>query len=150
MVHGRSSLMESLVWLIPFLCVKRREKMKMKTHRDETKLKKRLFWLEKTFQDPQSNPPGESAQNVSKRVSFGRIVPPFFFESTESDRVYKYLHDSNSIFRAAGINSEIFFRLHGVGKRFCKSIGVIRKSRILGVLTVQNQSIHHRWGHHHM
>ena len=25
-VHGRSSLMESVVWLIPFLCVKRREK----------------------------------------------------------------------------------------------------------------------------
>ena len=27
---GRSSLMESLVWLIPFLCVKRRDKMKKK------------------------------------------------------------------------------------------------------------------------
>ena len=25
-MHGRSSLMESLVWLFPFLCVKRREK----------------------------------------------------------------------------------------------------------------------------
>ena len=25
-MHGRSSLMESLVWLIPFLCEKRREK----------------------------------------------------------------------------------------------------------------------------
>ena len=25
-MHGRSSLMESLVWLIPFLFVKRREK----------------------------------------------------------------------------------------------------------------------------
>ena len=37
MVHGRSSLMESLVWLIPFLCVKRREKRreKMKEKRRE-------------------------------------------------------------------------------------------------------------------
>ena len=25
-VHGRSSLMESFVWFIPFMCVKRREK----------------------------------------------------------------------------------------------------------------------------
>ena len=32
-----------------------------------------------------------------------------FFESSESDRVFKCLHDSNSVLRAAGINSEIFF-----------------------------------------
>ena len=36
----------------------------------------------------------------------GRIIPPFFFESSESDRVFNYLHDSNSIFRARGIKSE--------------------------------------------
>ena len=46
-MHGRSSLMVSLVWLIPFLCVKRREKRekeerekmkeKMKRDRDETR-----------------------------------------------------------------------------------------------------------------
>ena len=30
----------------------------------------------------------------------------FFFESSESDRVFNYLHDSNSIFRVGGINSE--------------------------------------------
>ena len=51
-MHGRASLMESLVWLIPFLCVKRREKRakrrekmkekikgssEKKRHRDETK-----------------------------------------------------------------------------------------------------------------
>ena len=39
---------------------------------------------------------------------FGRIIPPFFFESSESGRVFNYLHDSNSIFRAGRINSEIF------------------------------------------
>ena len=53
-----------------------------------------------------SNPPDESAQNVSKNNPFGRIIPPFFFESSESERVFNYLHDSNSILRAAGINSE--------------------------------------------
>ena len=41
-----------------------------------------------------------------KKIPVGRIIPPFFFESSESDRVFIYLHDSNSIFRAQGINSE--------------------------------------------
>ena len=53
-------------------------------------------------------PPDELAQNVSKKIPFRRIIPPFFFESSESDRVFNYLHDSNSIFRAAGTNSETF------------------------------------------
>ena len=30
----------------------------------------------------------------------------FFCKSSESDRVFNHLHDSNSIFRARGINSE--------------------------------------------
>ena len=46
------------------------------------------------------NPPDESARNVSKNIPFGRIFPPFFFGISESDRVFNYLHDSNSIFRA--------------------------------------------------
>ena len=33
-----------------------------------------------------------------KKIPLGRIVPPFFFESSESDRFF-FLHDSNSIFR---------------------------------------------------
>ena len=41
-----------------------------------------------------------------RKIPFGRIIPPFFFESSESDRVLNYLHDSNSIFRARGIKSE--------------------------------------------
>ena len=32
-VHGRSSLVESFVWFIPFLCIKRREKMEEKIKR---------------------------------------------------------------------------------------------------------------------
>ena len=34
-MHGRSSLMESLVWLFPFLCVKRREKKKREDEREK-------------------------------------------------------------------------------------------------------------------
>ena len=40
-----------------------------------------------------------------EKITFGRIIPPFF-ESSESDRFFKHLHDSNSIFRAGWINSE--------------------------------------------
>ena len=53
----------------------------------------------KNVREP-SNPPDELAQNVSKKITVGRIIPPFFFESSESDRVFNYLHDSNSMFRA--------------------------------------------------
>ena len=38
--------------------------------------------------------------------------PHLFFESSESYRVFNYLHDSNSIFRGAGINTEIFIDEH--------------------------------------
>ena len=41
----------------------------------------------------------ELAQNVSKQVPFRRLIPPFFFESSESDRVFNDLLTSNSIFR---------------------------------------------------
>ena len=37
-----------------------------------------------------------------------------FFESSEPDRVFIYLHDSNSIFRAAGIVSEGVLGRHGI------------------------------------
>ena len=54
-----------------------------------------------------SNPPDELAQIVSKKkITVGRIILPFFFESSESDRFFNYLPDSNSIFRARRINSE--------------------------------------------
>ena len=33
-MHGRASLMESLVWLIPFLFLKRREKKKREDERE--------------------------------------------------------------------------------------------------------------------
>ena len=116
-MHGRSSLMESLVWLIPFLCVKRREKKKRQKKREyereneETKSReiemKRGEQIQKHVSGP-SKPPDELAQNVSKKKNPRRTNYSFFFffESSESDRVFNYKHDSNSIFRAGRINSE--------------------------------------------
>ena len=74
----------------------------------EREMKEKLIFCLKNVSGP-SNPPDELAKNVSKKILFGRITPPFFFESSESDRVFNYLHASNSIFRAGRINSEIFF-----------------------------------------
>ena len=69
---------------------------------------KKLSFFAKNVSEP-SNPPDELAQNVSKIIPVGRIIPPFFFESSESDRVVNYIHDSNSIFRAGRIKSVSFF-----------------------------------------
>ena len=44
-----------------------------------------------------------------RKIPFGRIIPRFSFESSESYRFFNYLRDSNSIFRAAGIISEGVF-----------------------------------------
>ena len=57
-----------------------------------------------------SNPPDEIAQHVSKKSPSDELFLLFFFESSESDRVFNYLHDSNAIFRAGRINSEWVFR----------------------------------------
>ena len=65
----------------------------------------------KNFSGP-SNLLDELHQNVSKTF-FGRIIP-LFFEISESDRVFNYLHDSNSIFWAGIINSEWVFG-RGIG-----------------------------------
>ena len=56
-----------------------------------------------------SSPPDELAQNVSKKIPFGRIIPPFFLRKFRIWPFFNYLHDSNSICRAQGTNSEIFF-----------------------------------------
>ena len=55
---------------------------KIKRDKDE---RKEDFFV-KNVSEP-SNPPDELVQNVSKKkIPFGRIIPPFFFESSESDR----------------------------------------------------------------
>ena len=71
--------------------------------KEKMKREMKSFFFKKKVSGP-SNPPDELAQNVSKKIPFGRIIPPFSFESSESDRVFNFLHDSNSIFRALGIN----------------------------------------------
>ena len=68
--------------------------------RDERKVD---FFCEK------SNPSDESAQNVSKQYFSDELFLDFSFESSESYCDFYYLHDSNSICRAAGIISEGVF-----------------------------------------
>ena len=51
------------------------------------------------------NPPDESVQNVSKNSPSSNLP----FGSSESYLFFNYLHDMNSIFRVAGINSEKVF-----------------------------------------
>ena len=50
----------------------RRDKMKR-----EREVKKVVFFFKKNVSRP-SNAPDELAQNVSKKIPFGRIIPPFF------------------------------------------------------------------------
>ena len=47
-----------------------------------------------------------------RKIPCGRIFL-HFFQGSESDRVFNYLHDSNSIFRAAGNQFRRGFPLHG-------------------------------------
>ena len=49
------------------------------------------------FENPQTRQMNEPKM-FRKKSSVGRIILPFFFESSESDRVFNYLYDSNSIF----------------------------------------------------
>ena len=71
-------------------------------------MKERGFFCEKMFENtqiPQMNQPKMFRINSPSDELFLH----FFFESSESDRVFNYLHESNSIFRARRINSEIIF-----------------------------------------
>ena len=48
-----------------------------------------------------------NSPNMFRKKSLSdEIFLHFLFQNSESDRVFIYLHDSNSIFRAGGINSE--------------------------------------------
>ena len=52
-----------------------------------------------------------------KKIPSRRIIPPFFLQKFRIWPFLNYLHDSNSIFRAAGINSEgVFGRTVGPRK----------------------------------
>ena len=67
----------------------------MKRERNE---RKDVFFFENVSEPP--NPPDELAQNVSKKILSDELFLHFFFESLEFYRVFNYLHDSNSMFRA--------------------------------------------------
>ena len=69
---------------------------------------KRGDFFKKNVSRP-SNPPDELAQNVSKKNPSRTNYSSIFSAKVQNLAVFFiYLHDSNSIFRAAGINSEIF------------------------------------------
>ena len=71
-------------------------------------MKEKMFiFSKKMFEDPQTRQMIEP--KMFRKNCFGRIIPPFFFESSEYYRLFNYVHDSNSNFRARRINSEIFF-----------------------------------------
>ena len=57
------------------------------------------------FQDPQTRQVNQPKMFRKKSIS-DELFLHFFCKSSESYRVFNYLHDSNSIFRAGGINSE--------------------------------------------
>ena len=97
MVHGRSSLMESLVWLIPFLCVKRREKKKREDEREKKREKMngkmkekkkrdegKMIFFQKMFQDPQTRQ--MNWLNMFRKNPRRTNFPPFFCKSSESGR----------------------------------------------------------------
>ena len=61
------------------------------------------------------NPPDELAQNVSKKKTLSdELFLFFFFQSSESYRVFNYVHDSNSFFSGR----ENYFR-RGFGRQTC-------------------------------
>ena len=103
--------------------------------RDKDERKDDIFFVKNVSEHP--NPPDELAQNVSKKKNpFGRILPPFFFESSESDGFFNYLHDSNSIFRVGRINSEnISARTVTEADRFFLLVVSLRRGT--GVIFVQ-------------
>ena len=86
---------------------KMKGRMKEKMKRIEKKEKMIFFKKKKNVSRP-SNPPDELAQNVSKKIPVGRIIPPFFLQKFRIWPFFNYLHDSNSIFWAQGMKSEIF------------------------------------------
>ena len=64
-------------------------------------MKEKVFFFCKNVSRP-SNPPDELAQNVSKKIPSGRIIPPFFLRKCRIWPFLNYLHDSNSIFPGPG------------------------------------------------
>ena len=73
--------------------VKKRDKMKRRWKGEwkrkwrEEKRRKRWFFFEKNVSEP-SNPPDELTQNVSKKIPFVRIIPPFVCRKVQNVTVF--------------------------------------------------------------
>ena len=72
-------------------------RMKEKMKRREKKEKMNFFFEKEKFQNPQTRQMNEP-KNVSKKSFSDELFLHFSFESTESDSIFNYLHDSNSFF----------------------------------------------------
>ena len=81
---------------------KKREEARQEKRQDERErereMEEKISFL-KNVSRP-SNPPDELAKNASKKSFSDELFLHFFFESSESDRVFNHLLDSNSISRA--------------------------------------------------
>ena len=87
----------------------RQKQSETETEREERKRREKMKDIFPKNVSRPKNPPDELAQNVSKKNPLRTNYSSFSFESSESDRVFNYLHGSNSIFRAGEINSEWVF-----------------------------------------
>ena len=83
-------------------------KMKEKMKRDRGE---QFFFFRKMFQDPHTRQMKwlNMFRKKKKKLS-DELFIHFSFECSESERVFNYLHDSNSNFRAGRIHSECVFR----------------------------------------
>ena len=83
-------------------------KGRMKEKMKRREMKEKIIFSKKNVSEP-SNPPEELAQNVSKKIPSDELFLHFFFRKCRIWPFLNYLHDSNSIFWAQGIKSELFF-----------------------------------------
>ena len=81
----------------------------MKKRRDET----RCIFFKKNVSGP-SNPPDELAQNVSKKIPFGRIIPPFFSAKVQNLAVFSFIYMIRIRFFGPGELIQRTFGEHGV------------------------------------
>ena len=84
----------------------REEKTRQDKTRQEKRDERKDDFVEKCLRNLKSA--RRSSSKCFEKIPFGRNYSSFSFERSESYSVFNCLHDSHSIFRAAGRNSEIF------------------------------------------
>ena len=91
------------------------------------------------FEDAQNSQMNKLKMFRKKSLS-DELFLHFFFESSESDRVFSSLHYSNSIFGPGGIESEGSFGRHGErGTVDRRSGGIVTA----GLLKLGTRALHH-------